>query len=128
MEQIRVQLLINRLRVLQRQSPDIEASAVVSIDGLIIASALPEGVSPDRVSAMSAAMLSLGEGFCRELSRGTLEQVHIKGSKGYVILLAAGEKAVLTVLANSQSKLGLIVLELRRTAADLEQIMLTGNL
>ncbi len=123
-----MQLLINRLRVLQRQSPDIEASAVVSIDGLIIASALPEGVSPDRVSAMSAAMLSLGEGFCRELSRGTLEQVHIKGSKGYVILLAAGEKAVLTVLANSQSKLGLIVLELRRTAADLEQIMLTGNL
>ncbi|MEN6570296.1 MAG: roadblock/LC7 domain-containing protein [Anaerolineaceae bacterium] len=125
---MRVQLLINRLRVLQRQSPDIEASAVVSIDGLIIASALPEGVSPDRVSAMSAAMLSLGEGFCRELSRGTLEQVHIKGSNGYVILLAAGEKAVLTVLANSQSKLGLIVLELRRTAADLEQIMLTGNL
>jgi predicted regulator of Ras-like GTPase activity (Roadblock/LC7/MglB family) len=123
-----VQLLIDRMRELQRQSPDIEASAVVSIDGLTIASALPENVSPDRVAAMSAAMLSLGEGFCRELTRGVLEQVHIKGSEGYVILLAAGEKAVLTVLASSQSKLGLIVLELRRTAADLEQILLAGNL
>jgi hypothetical protein len=123
-----VQLLINRMRELQRQSPDIEASAVVSIDGLIIASVLPENVSPDRVAAMSAAMLSLGEGFCRELARGSLEQVHIKGTEGYVILLSAGEKAVLTVLASSQSKLGLIFLELRRTAADLEQILFTGNL
>jgi hypothetical protein len=122
-----VQLLINRMRELQRQSPDIEASAVVSIDGLIIASVLPENVSPDRVAAMSAAMLSLGEGFCRELARGSLEQVHIKGTEGYVILLSAGEKAVLTVLASSQSKLGLIFLELRRTAADLEQILFTGN-
>lgn len=128
MDQIRVQLLINRMRELQRQSPDIEASAVVSIDGLIIASVLPENVSPDRVAAMSAAMLSLGEGFCRELARGSLEQVHIKGTEGYVILLSAGEKAVLTVLASSQSKLGLIFLELRRTAADLEQILFTGNL
>ena len=127
MDQIRVQLLINRMRELQRQSPDIEASAVVSIDGLIIASVLPENVSPDRVAAMSAAMLSLGEGFCRELARGSLEQVHIKGTEGYVILLSAGEKAVLTVLASSQSKLGLIFLELRRTAADLEQILFTGN-
>ena len=127
MEQIRVQLLINRMRELQQASPDIEASAVVSVDGLIIASALPEGVSPDRVSAMSAAMLSLGEGFCRELSRGSLEQIHIKGANGYVILLSAGEKAVLTVLAGPQSKLGLIFLELRRTAADLSQILFTGN-
>ena len=128
MDQIRVQLLINRMRELQRQSPDIEASAVVSIDGLIIASVLPENVSPDRVAAMSAAMLSLGEGFCRELARGSLEQVHIKGTEGYVILLSAGEKAVLTVLASSQSKLGLIFLELRRTAADLEQILFTVDL
>ena len=127
MDQIRVQSLINRMRALRQASPDIEASAVVSIDGLIIASALPEGVSPDRVSAMSAAMLSLGEGFCRELARGSLEQVHIKGADGYVILLSAGEKAVLTVMVSSQAKLGLIFLELRRAAADLEHILLTGE-
>jgi len=127
LDQIRIQALINRMRELQQASADIEASAVVSVDGLIIASALPEGVSPDRVSAMSAAMLSLGEGFCRELSRGSLEQVHIKGDNGYVILLSAGDKAVLTVIAGAQSKLGLIFLELRRTAADLEMILSTGN-
>jgi len=40
---------------------DIQASAIVSVDGLIIASALPSGAGEDRVAAMSAAMLSLGE-------------------------------------------------------------------
>ena len=127
MDQIRVQQLENRLHALEQASPDVEASAVVSIDGLIIASALPEGVSPDRVSAMSAAMLSLGEGFCRELARGTLEQVHIKGSNGYVILLSAGDKGVLTVMAGSQAKLGWIFVELRRAAVEIEQILKSGS-
>jgi predicted regulator of Ras-like GTPase activity (Roadblock/LC7/MglB family) len=40
---------------LQGKTPDIEASAVVSVDGLIMASSLPAGVEEDRVSAMSAA-------------------------------------------------------------------------
>ncbi len=53
--------MVDRLRELQASSPDIEASAIVSVDGLTIASALPQGVEEDRVSAMSAAMLSLGE-------------------------------------------------------------------
>ena len=74
--------MVDRLRDLQASSPDIEASAVVSVDGLSIASALPQSVEEDRVSAMSAAMLSLGERIATELGRGTLEQVYIKGEYG----------------------------------------------
>jgi len=77
----RTQQMVDRLRELQASSPDIEASAIVSVDGLSIASALPQGVEEDRVSAMSAAMLSLGERIASELGRGTLEQVYIKGEK-----------------------------------------------
>jgi len=74
--------MVERLRDLQVSTPDIEASAVVSLDGLIMASSLPPGVEEDRVSAMSAAMLSLGERIAGELGRGVLEQVHIKGGGG----------------------------------------------
>ena len=98
--------MVDRLRELQASSPDIEASAVVSVDGLSIASALPQGIEEDRVSAMSAAMLSLGERIASELGRGTLEQVYIKGEKGYVVLMSVGEEAVLTALAREQAKLG----------------------
>ena len=82
MSKSRTQQMVDRLRELQASSPDIEASAVVSVDGLSIASALPQGVEEDRVSAMSAAMLSLGERIASELGRGTLEQVYIKDPSG----------------------------------------------
>jgi predicted regulator of Ras-like GTPase activity (Roadblock/LC7/MglB family) len=114
---------MERLRDLQASSPDIEASAVVSIDGLSIASALPQGVEEDRVSAMSAAMLSLGERIASELGRGKLEQVYIKGMLGYVILMSVGEEAVLTALARQQAKLGLIFLDLRRAAEALQKLI-----
>lgn len=119
----RTQQLVDRLRALQASSPDIEASAIVSVDGLSIASALPQGVEEDRVSAMSAAMLSLGERISNELGRGSLDQVYIKGEKGYVILMSVGEEAVLTALAREQAKLGLIFLDMRRATQDLNKLI-----
>jgi predicted regulator of Ras-like GTPase activity (Roadblock/LC7/MglB family) len=119
----RSELMVDRLRDLQASSPDIEASAVVSVDGLSIASALPQEVEEDRVSAMSAAMLSLGERIATELGRGTLEQVYIKGEHGYVILMSVGEEAVLTALAREQAKLGLIFLDMRRATEALSELI-----
>ncbi len=123
MTKSRTQLMVDRLRELQVSSPDTEASAVVSVDGLSIASALPQGVEEDRVSAMSAAILSLGERIASELGRGSLEQVYIRGEKGYVVLMSVGEDAVLTVLAREQAKLGLILLDMRRAAEDLSKLV-----
>jgi len=119
----RTELMVARLREMQAASPDIEASAVVSVDGLIMASALPADVEEDRVSAMSAAMLSLGERIASELGRGSLEQVYIRGNMGYVLVTAVGQEAVLTALARENAKLGLVFLEMRRAAEYLERVV-----
>ncbi|MFB0545629.1 MAG: roadblock/LC7 domain-containing protein [Anaerolineae bacterium] len=119
----RAEMIVDRLRDLQASTPDIEASAVVSVDGLIMASALPADVEEDRVSAMSAAMLSLGERIASELGRGFLDQLYIRGDNGYVFLMSVGEEAVLTVLARSQAKLGLLFLDMKRAAEGLETIV-----
>jgi predicted regulator of Ras-like GTPase activity (Roadblock/LC7/MglB family) len=123
MTRTRTDQMIQRLRDLQANTPEVEASAVVSVDGLIMASSLPAGVEDDRVSAMSAAMLSLGERIAHELGRGMLEQVYVHGNSGYVLLLSVGNEAVLTVLAREQAKLGLVFLEARRAATDLAQLV-----
>lgn len=115
----RSQKIIERLRDMRSSSPDIEASAVVSVDGLTIASDLPATTEEDRVSAMSAAMLSLGERIASELGRGGLDQVYVRGDNGYVLLNAVGEEAVLTVLARRDAKLGLVFLDTKRAASDL---------
>jgi predicted regulator of Ras-like GTPase activity (Roadblock/LC7/MglB family) len=127
MTKSRTELMVSRLRDLQAGTPDVEASAVVSVDGLIMASALQAGVEEDRIAAMSAAMLSLGERIASELGRGVLDQVYIRGDSGFVILMAVGRadeaEAVLTVLARKDAKLGLIFLDMRRTADDLARFV-----
>lgn len=90
------------------------------MDGLIIASSLPAGVEEDRVSAMLAAMLSLGERIAAELGSGVLDQVYVKGESGYIVLTSIGDEAVLTILAPPRAKLGLVFLEARR-AVELER-------
>jgi predicted regulator of Ras-like GTPase activity (Roadblock/LC7/MglB family) len=119
----RTQKLVDRLRDLQASSPDVEGSAIVSVDGLSIASALHQEIEEDRVSAMSAAMLSLGERIASELGRGILEQVYIRGENGYVLLMAVGEEAVLTVMARKEAKLGLILLDMKRAVQDLQAMI-----
>ena len=123
MAKSRTERMVDRLREMQVSTPDIEASAVVSVDGLIMASSLPANVEEDRVSAMSAAMLSLGERIASELGRGTLDQVYIRGDNGYVILTEIGEEAVLTALARKEAKLGLVFLDMRRAAEDLSKLV-----
>jgi predicted regulator of Ras-like GTPase activity (Roadblock/LC7/MglB family) len=123
MAKSRTDQMVDRLRDLQASTPDIEASAIVSVDGLIMASSLPAGVEEDRVSAMSAAMLSLGERIASELGRGILDEVYIHGNDGYVILMSVGQDAVLTVLARAKAKLGLIFLDMKRAAEDLAKLV-----
>ncbi len=116
-------MLTSILVELNGTSADIEASGVISTDGLMMASVLPASLDEDRVGAMSAAMLSLGDRTAQELSRGELEQVLIKGDKGYVLMTYAGHEAVLTVMAKANAKLGLIFLDVKRAAQSIAELL-----
>jgi len=120
---MRSDMLTSVLTELNGTSADIEASGVISTDGLMMASALSAEMDEDRVGAMSAAMLSLGDRTAQELARGTLEQVLIKGNLGYVLMTHAGDEAVLTVLAKSNSKLGLIFLDVKRASVSITELI-----
>jgi hypothetical protein len=98
-----------------------EGAVLVSVDGLAIASALPSTADEDRVAAMGAAILSLGERVTSELKKGELEQLYIKGSTGYVIFTGIKDVAVLGVLAPVNAKLGLLLMEIQRTVKKLER-------
>jgi predicted regulator of Ras-like GTPase activity (Roadblock/LC7/MglB family) len=99
------------------QTPEIEAAAVVSYDGLPMASALPPSMDEDRVAAMSAALLSLGERAAQGLGRGELSQVYIEGDAGTVFLVSAEDEAVLVAVAAKGAKVGMMLYEVRRAAA-----------
>ena len=100
-------------------SPDVEAAAVVSADGLAMASALPPHVQEDRLAAMSAALLTLGDRASDGLGKGSLAQIFVEGADGYVVLMAAGEGAVLVGVTGKNAKVGLVLFEMRRAAAQI---------
>lgn len=114
----RAEQLNQILERLQASSSDIEACAVVSEDGLMIASSLPKGLEEAQIAAMSAAMMSMGTRTAQELKRGSLQQLFIKGENGYVISMNAGPYAVLLALARKEAKLGLIFLDLSRATEE----------
>jgi predicted regulator of Ras-like GTPase activity (Roadblock/LC7/MglB family) len=120
---MRADMLTSVLTELNGTSADIEASGVISTDGLMMAAVLPQSLDEDRVGAMSAAMLSLGDRTAQELGRGELEQVLIKGDHGYVLMTYAGAEAVLTVMAKPNAKLGLIFLDVKRAAENVAKMV-----
>jgi len=111
------------LRDLLMQAPELEAAAVVSFDGLAMASALPAGMDEDRVAAMSAALLSLGEKAAQGLGRGDLSQVYVEGETGTVFLVSCEEEAVLVAVAAAGAKAGLMLFEVRRAAAGIADVL-----
>jgi predicted regulator of Ras-like GTPase activity (Roadblock/LC7/MglB family) len=121
--QSREQRLARALDGLMASNLDIQAAALVSMDGFTMASALPEGMQEDRVGAMSAAILGLGERAATELGRGGLEQVFIEGDDGIVVLVSAGGRAVLTALAGAQARLGLVIFDMRAAAEEIGRIL-----
>ena len=120
---MRSDMLDSVLNELNGTSADIEASGIISTDGLMMASKLPAGMDEDRVGAMSAAMLSLGDRAAQELARGSLDQVLLKGDSGYVLMTHAGSEAVVTVMAKSNAKLGLIFLDVKRAAENVAKLI-----
>lgn len=102
--------------------PGVEGAALVSLDGLMISSALPES-EQERVAAISAAMLSLGEKATNELDRGNLLEIYVKGDKGYTLMISVGESALLLVLAKADAQLGLIFVDMKRMSDNLLDIL-----
>lgn len=102
---------------------DVQGAAMVTPDGLPLASSLPGGMDDERVSAMSAAMLSLGERIGEELVRGDIDRIYVEGDEGFSILTSCGQDAVFLVLAGKAAKQGVLMLEIKRAIAELKLVL-----
>ncbi len=111
----------NRLHQLQVMNPELEAVAVVGVEGLSIASSAPGDET--QLSSMSAAMVGLGERIAVELGRGKLDHIYIHGDLGCVLLMSINIEAVLTAVVSEDAKLGMVLLDMKRAVDDLARLL-----
>ena len=120
---INISTLQNTLQNFVSSTPGVQGVALVSPDGLSLASVLPTQMDEERTAAMSASILSLGERIGGELARGNVERIVVRGEKGYSILVGCGSEAVLLVLANATAKKGLLFLESKRVVNEIIKLI-----
>jgi len=123
MEPTETETLDGILKKLLAAIPEVKAAAIVSAEGLPIASALPQGVDETRIAAMTAALLSLSERAVIEMEKGLFEQLYVRGDQGYLLVLQAGPNAVLTVSTTKDVRLGLIFLDCKRTTEKIAKLI-----
>ncbi|MFB8789169.1 MAG: roadblock/LC7 domain-containing protein [Potamolinea sp.] len=121
---INSQKLSNILQNFVTSTADVQGAAMVTPDGLPLASSLPGGMDDERVSAMSAAMLSLGDRIGKELVRGEIDRIYVEGQEGFSILTSCGQDAVFLVLAAKSAKQGMLMLEIKRAIAELKPALM----
>ena len=111
------------LKKLQSESPGVEASALISEDGLMIASALPQELDETQVGGMTATLLNLGNRAATELRRGEVHEVIVRGEQGYAVMVSAGRGVLLLVLANEHATLGLIFFDMREAIKAVKSVL-----
>ena len=87
----------------------VKAAQLTADTGQPLASILPSSADDMRLAAMTAALCSLSERAIGEMGLGEFEQSFIKGSKGYLLILHAGEDRVLSVSTTKDVKLAPIL-------------------
>lgn len=96
------------------QLEDVRAVAVVRRDGLMLEHRLPAKADPQRIAAMSAAILGTGEVAAEAMGHGRFLRSIIQSDQGKILSTGAGPRAVLVALVGSEGNVGLILLAVER--------------
>ena len=111
------QQLTKTLRSLRQASPHLVGAAVVTADGFIVASDLPDEQYEKKVTVMAMAMLTMGQEATDELGSHDVERVLVESRDNYMVMVNAGPSAVLATVSSKEAVLGLLFVTMRETAA-----------
>jgi len=128
--QFRSDALLQSLQALHRRAPGICGSAIITSDGLVIATYPPgwdsnihDPTGADSVAAMASVMATAAERTVARLEQGALERVLIEGEKGVVGVFPCTADSALAVLVAKEAKVGLAAYAARQTALEIAGIL-----
>jgi len=105
-----------------RQSCGAIASAVISRDGLVIASDLPEGVSMETFAIMCATLLGAASTANSELRIGTPLHVVVESEDAKTVVVGAGRRALIVAVIGRKGDVNLALKKLSELADTIKLI------
>jgi len=114
--------LLEELKKLEKNAT-VYASALITIDGFPLVTAMHNYVDEMIISASSASILALGERTTEEFRQGKLKRIVIEGKKGMTIINGLNKELFLIALAPIDARLGILFLEIKETRARIKKIL-----
>ncbi|MGQ4892828.1 MAG: roadblock/LC7 domain-containing protein [Candidatus Njordarchaeia archaeon] len=111
------------LKEMHDKNRDIDGSAILRTDGLVIASVLAEKLDRDLVAAMAASLLNVSSRVLEELAKGNVEDVVVRGSDGVVALISVNPEAVLATMAKKNANLGLLIVTMKKARDKINKVL-----
>ncbi|MDI6643718.1 MAG: roadblock/LC7 domain-containing protein [Methanobacteriaceae archaeon] len=105
------------------QVGQIKACGIVSKEGLLINSRTPPDVDARIFSALCSTIMGAAEAASGQMNTGSVNEISVKTQKGTIVLIPAGEKAILTSLTEIEAQLGLILFEMESRASQVDNIL-----
>ena len=115
--------MVDKILADLQKAGGVEACAAASRDGLLIRAIMQNEQHAESLAAMSATMLGAAEAAAAGLGKGVPDRIIVESELGRLIAVGAGPKTLLIALANSDTGLGLILLELERSAENLKELL-----
>jgi len=111
------------LELLLDNDPSLKTVIIVSVDGLPLVSKSNVETDEEKISAVASLAMSSLEKVAGELSLGDFENAIVRTNEGVVFLYDLGKEGTLVAVADKSVKLGLALYELKKAAADAEQVL-----
>jgi predicted regulator of Ras-like GTPase activity (Roadblock/LC7/MglB family) len=105
-----------------RRAGGIRAAAVVSREGILIASDLPPEVHAETFAAMAAIMLGAAETAALEMNEATPDRLIVETDEGRLVVAGAGERMMLVTLTDARTGLGHIIIEMNRAVTRIKEL------
>ncbi|MFX1356259.1 MAG: roadblock/LC7 domain-containing protein [Promethearchaeota archaeon] len=99
------------LKKLVRAIPEVKAISLLSNEGMPLAFILPQEIDDLKISGIAAALLSMSELASIDMQKGDFNQLYIKGTDGYLLLLGVGDRHALLISASNDVRLGMLLFE-----------------
>jgi len=111
------------LKELRAESAGVEGAVLISSDAMPLASDLSNGLEEEVLSAMASALIAAGERVAKDLSRGDVEHLYLRGGDGDLVVARVNDDAVLACVVDHQAKMGITLLEVNRCAQRLSDVI-----